>query len=65
VLLTYQNRDTVAKDLDRLGGVAVVRSDFDHFLQKAIDAGHVSTAIRHSTISNEEGTASRPTKPIG
>lgn len=39
-LLTYQNRGTVVKDLDRLGGAAVVRSEFDHFLlRKAIDAG--------------------------
>ena len=39
-LLTYQNRETVVKDLDRLGGAAVVRSEFDHFLlRKAIDAG--------------------------
>jgi len=39
-LLTYQNRDTVVKDLDRLGGVSVVRSEFDYFLlRKAIDAG--------------------------
>jgi geranylgeranyl reductase family protein len=39
-LLTYQNRDTVVKDLGRFGGAAVTRSEFDHFLlRKAIDAG--------------------------
>jgi geranylgeranyl reductase family protein len=38
--LTYQNRDTVVKDLDDLAGAAVVRAEFDHFLlQQAIDAG--------------------------
>lgn len=38
--LTYQNRDTVVKDLDDRGGVAVLRSEFDHFLlEKAIGAG--------------------------
>jgi geranylgeranyl reductase family protein len=38
--LSYQNCDTVVKDLDDRAGAAVVRSDFDHFLlQKAIDAG--------------------------
>jgi geranylgeranyl reductase family protein len=38
--LTYQNHDTVVKDLDALGGAAVVRAEFDQFLlQKARDAG--------------------------
>ena len=38
--LTYQNRDTVTKDLDALAGAAVVRAEFDHFLlQQATDAG--------------------------
>jgi geranylgeranyl reductase family protein len=38
--LTYQNRDTVVKDLDTLAGAAVVRAEFDHFLlQHARDAG--------------------------
>jgi geranylgeranyl reductase family protein len=39
-LLTYQNRDTVVKDMGERSGIAVLRSAFDHFLlQKAIDAG--------------------------
>ena len=38
--LTYQNRDTVVKDMDDRGGAAVHRSEFDDFLlQKAICAG--------------------------
>ena len=38
--LTYQNRDTVVKDLDERGGAAVLRSEFDDFLlRKAISAG--------------------------
>jgi len=38
--LTYQNRDTVVKDLHDRGGAAVLRSEFDDFLlQKAISAG--------------------------
>ena len=38
--LTYQNRDTVVKDMGDRSGIAVRRSEFDHFLlQKAIDAG--------------------------
>ncbi|MGI8896045.1 MAG: geranylgeranyl reductase family protein [Casimicrobiaceae bacterium] len=38
--LTYQNCDTVIKDLGERSGAAVLRSDFDHsLLQKAIDAG--------------------------
>src|SRR5688500_4569949 len=38
--LTYQNRETVIKDLDERGGAAVLRSEFDHFLlQQAIGAG--------------------------
>ena len=38
--LTYQNRGTVVKDLGGRGGVAVLRSEFDHFLlEKAIGAG--------------------------
>ncbi len=38
--LTYQNRDTVVKDMGERSGIAVLRSEFDHFLlQKAIDAG--------------------------
>ncbi len=38
--LTYQNRDTVLKDLGERGGAAVLRSEFDHFLlEKAISAG--------------------------
>ncbi len=37
--LTYQNRDTVVKDLNERGGAAVLRSEFDDFLlQKAIGA---------------------------
>jgi geranylgeranyl reductase family protein len=40
--LTYQNRDTIVKDLDKRGGAAVLRSEFDNFLlEKAIDAGAV------------------------
>jgi geranylgeranyl reductase family protein len=38
--LTYKNRDTVVKDMGERSGIAVLRSEFDHFLlQKAIDAG--------------------------
>jgi geranylgeranyl reductase family protein len=38
--LTYQNRGTVVKDMGERSGIAVLRSEFDHFLlQKAIDAG--------------------------
>ncbi len=38
--LTYQNNDTVVKDLDDRAGAAVVRSEFDSFLlDKARDAG--------------------------
>jgi geranylgeranyl reductase family protein len=38
--LTYQNRDTVVKDLGDRGGAAVLRSEFDDLLlQKAISAG--------------------------
>lgn len=38
--LTYQNRDTVVKDLGDRGGATVLRSEFDNFLlQKAIGAG--------------------------
>jgi geranylgeranyl reductase family protein len=38
--LTYQNRDTVVKDMGERSGIAVLRSEFDHFLLlKAIDAG--------------------------
>lgn len=47
--LTYQNRDTVVKDMGERGGIAVLRSAFDHFLlRKAIDAGgrfHGNTAF--------------------
>jgi geranylgeranyl reductase family protein len=47
--LTYRNRDTVVKDMGERGGIAVLRSAFDHFLlQKAIDAGarfHGNTAF--------------------
>jgi geranylgeranyl reductase family protein len=47
--LTYQNRGTVVKDMGERGGIAVLRSAFDHFLlQKAIDAGgrfHGNTAF--------------------
>ena len=47
--LTYQNRDTVVKDMGERGGIAVLRSAFDHFLlQRAIDAGgrfHGNTAF--------------------
>jgi geranylgeranyl reductase family protein len=38
--LTYQNRDTVVKDLGERGGAAVLRSEFDNFLlAKAVGAG--------------------------
>ena len=38
--LTYQNRDTVIKDLDDRTGASVVRSEFDNYLlSKAIEAG--------------------------
>jgi geranylgeranyl reductase family protein len=47
--LTYQNRDTVVKDMGERSGIAVLRSEFDHFLlQKAVDAGcrfHGKTAL--------------------
>jgi geranylgeranyl reductase family protein len=47
--LTYQNRDTVVKDMGERSGIAVLRSEFDHFLlQKAIEAGgrfHGNTAL--------------------
>jgi geranylgeranyl reductase family protein len=38
--LTYQNKDTIIKDLPYRGGAAVLRSDFDNFiLEKAIGKG--------------------------
>jgi len=45
--LTYRNRDTVVKDLGDRGGVAVLRSEFDHWLlRNAADAG---ATIREAT----------------
>lgn len=39
-LLTYQNSDTVVKDLHERGGAAVIRSEFDwYILRHAIDSG--------------------------
>jgi geranylgeranyl reductase family protein len=38
--LTFQNQDTVVKDLDDRGGAAVVRAEFDNYLlQKAVKVG--------------------------
>ena len=64
--LTYQNQDTVVKDMGERSGIAVLRSEFDHFLlQKAIEAGSrfhgntafvsVSKAGDHVTVTTGRG----------
>jgi geranylgeranyl reductase family protein len=62
-LLTYQNRDTVVKDLPEAGGAAVVRAEFDAFLiEQAVAAGatfHPSTpfsSLAHTAAGVVVGT---------
>jgi geranylgeranyl reductase family protein len=58
--LTYQNRDTVVKDMGERSGIAVLRSEFDHFLlRKAIEAGsrfHGHTAFVSVTKAGDHVT---------